>query len=122
VLLLTNIPDKLLQWIYSKAKIFVLPSISEGLPLSLLEAMSSGCIPVVSKIPEISTMIPPEVVVFIKPNDVEELKRKLEELIVNENLARTKSMLVREFIRKNYDWSVIATRIARIYYSLLNGK
>ena len=32
----------------SKANIFILPSRGEGLPISLIEAMSSGCIPIIS--------------------------------------------------------------------------
>jgi len=39
---------------YSQAKIFLLTSNYEGFPLTLMEAISSGCFPVVRNIPEIS--------------------------------------------------------------------
>jgi len=39
---------------YNQAKIFLLTSNYEGFPLTLMEALSSGCFPVVRDIPEIS--------------------------------------------------------------------
>jgi len=39
---------------YSNSKIFLLSSDYEGFPLTLMEALSSGCIPVLRNIPEIS--------------------------------------------------------------------
>ncbi|HWS48761.1 MAG TPA: glycosyltransferase [Candidatus Methanoperedens sp.] len=39
---------------YSNSKIFLLSSDYEGFPLTLMEAISSGCIPVLRNIPEIS--------------------------------------------------------------------
>jgi glycosyltransferase involved in cell wall biosynthesis len=40
-----------LKYIYQQYKIFVSTSLFEGNPKSTLEAMSAGCVPVVSKIP-----------------------------------------------------------------------
>lgn len=39
---------------YSQSKIFLLTSNYEGFPLTLMEAISSGCLPVVRNIPELS--------------------------------------------------------------------
>ena len=42
------------QYYYSHSKIFLLTSNYEGFPLTLIEAISSGCFPVVRDIPELS--------------------------------------------------------------------
>ncbi len=43
--------------IVSQAKIFILPSVSEGLSIALGEAMASGCVPVVSRVGELATLV-----------------------------------------------------------------
>lgn len=78
----TNLPEY-----YQAADIFVLPSYTEGLPLSILEAMSCG-------LPIITTNVGgiPEVVengkngFIIDPGDADKLKEKLEKITVDENL------------------------------------
>ena len=45
-----NLPNTELMEVYKKYKFFILPSIFEGNPKVLLEAMSTGCIPMVSNI------------------------------------------------------------------------
>ena len=45
-----NLPNTELMDVYKKYKFFILPSIFEGNPKVLLEAMSTGCIPMVSNI------------------------------------------------------------------------
>lgn len=42
------VPQDLLQSFYDKANIYLLPSQNEGVPVSLIEAMKSGCIPIVA--------------------------------------------------------------------------
>lgn len=45
------VPNDAMPALYRSADVFVLPSAFEGLPVALLEAMSHGCIPVVTDIP-----------------------------------------------------------------------
>jgi glycosyltransferase involved in cell wall biosynthesis len=40
---------------YEDSKIFILTSDYEGFPLTLMEAISCGCYPIVNNIPEVST-------------------------------------------------------------------
>jgi glycosyltransferase involved in cell wall biosynthesis len=88
-----GVPTHFLGWcddverLYQVADIFVLPSLWEGLPLALLEAMVSG-VPVVAT--EVSAM--PEVVqhevngILVPPGDVDALAAAVERLIVDGQL------------------------------------
>ena len=75
---------------YQEADIFVLPSYTEGLPLSILEAMSCG-------LPIITTNVGgiPEIIesgfngFMVSPQDSNELKEKLE-ILVNDSNLRSK--------------------------------
>lgn len=87
----------------NKSHVFLLPSYSEGLPLSILEAMSSG-------IPIISTNIAgiPEVVLnevngfLIKPGDYEELANKMRYFIKNTGEIKRMGIKSRELILKKF--------------------
>lgn len=65
-----------LQELYSNAFLYVLPSDIEGMPMSLLEAMSYGNKCLVSNIPENTEVINEDCLVFEKSN-VESLKEQL---------------------------------------------
>ena len=63
--------------IYSNAYVYVLPSKLEGMPLSLLEAMSYGNCVIGSDIAEIADVVEDKAILFKKAN-VEDLKEKLQ--------------------------------------------
>jgi glycosyltransferase involved in cell wall biosynthesis len=49
-------PERLVE-IYQRHRIFILPSVTEGIPLSLLEAMACGLCPIVSNVGGISDVV-----------------------------------------------------------------
>ena len=61
------------------AYIYTLPSDLEGMPLSLLEAMSYGNCCLVSDIPECAEVVEDKALIFQKSN-VEDLQEKLQEI------------------------------------------
>ena len=63
---------------YSNAYIYTLPSDLEGMPLSLLEAMSYGNCCLVSDIPECAEVVEDKALIF-KKSDVEDLREKLQD-------------------------------------------
>lgn len=67
----------MLEEIYSNAYVYVLPSKLEGMPLSLLEAMSYGNCVIGSDIAEIADVVEDKAILFKKAN-VEDLKEKLQ--------------------------------------------
>ena len=67
----------LLDELYSNAYIYTLPSDLEGMPLSLLEAMSYGNCCLVSDIPECTEVVENKALIF-KKSDVDDLQEKLQ--------------------------------------------
>ena len=70
------VQGSLLEELYSNAYIYTLPSDLEGMPLSLLEAMSYGNCVIGSDISEISEVVADKAVLFHKSN-VADLREKL---------------------------------------------
>ena len=68
----------MLDELYSNAYIYTLPSDLEGMPLSLLEAMSYGNCCLVSDIPECAEVVEDKALIFQKTN-VEDLQEKLQD-------------------------------------------
>ncbi|MDH5178762.1 MAG: glycosyltransferase [Gammaproteobacteria bacterium] len=50
--------NDVMAW-YQRAKVFVLPSAWEGVSIAMLEAMASGCVPVVSKVGDLGDLVVP---------------------------------------------------------------
>lgn len=68
------VQGQLLDELYSNAYIYTLPSDLEGMPLSLLEAMSYGNCCLVSDIPECTEVVEDKAIIF-KKSDVSDLKK-----------------------------------------------
>lgn len=105
---------RVLEELYSNAYIYTLPSDLEGMPLSLLEAMSYGNCCVVSDIAECTEVVEDKAVVFKKGN-VDELKRTLQELLDDPNKVKSYKERVTEFITKKYDWNQVVDSTLELY-------
>lgn len=83
---ISEIEDKMK--IYANSKIFISCSKGEGFPVSLLEAMSCGCVPVVSNVGDIVDMINQgeNGYVFNDTENEKEFTHYLLELLVNKQL------------------------------------
>jgi glycosyltransferase involved in cell wall biosynthesis len=100
-----------LQELFSHARLFVLPSYHEGLPISLLEAMSY-CLPVlVSEIPANKQIALPENRFFMRGN-VESLFNGLEKQL-NCNFEPVNYDLT------PYNWDYIAMQTKAVYEQVL---
>ena len=81
----TNNPQKF----YLRSKIFLLTSNYEGFPLTLLEAISCGCYPIINNIPEIRKFFDRQPDKFIFNNTLQAVK-KITTQIPNPNYKRLK--------------------------------
>ena len=73
------VQGQILKELYSNAYVYTLPSDLEGMPLSLLEAMSYGNCCLVSNIPECTEVVEDKALVF-KKSDVNDLFTKIQKV------------------------------------------
>lgn len=103
-----------LEELYSNAYIYTLPSDLEGMPLSLLEAMSYGNCCLVSDIDECTEVVEDKAVIF-KKSDVNDLKKMLQELCVQSDEVEMLKKQATEFICNKYNWDEIVQATLKLY-------
>lgn len=108
------VQGQILEELYSNAYLYTLPSDLEGMPLSLLEAMSYGNCCVVSDIDECTEVVEDKSVIFKKSN-VEDLKRKIQELCDNPEIVQTYKKDTADFICKKYNWDEVVEKTLQLY-------
>lgn len=108
------VQGQVLEELYSNAYIYTLPSDLEGMPLSLLEAMSYGNCCVVSDIAECADVVEDKAVVFQKSN-VEDLRDKLQTLCDDPERVDTYKKEAAEFIVGKYNWDDVTTATVNLY-------
>lgn len=108
------IQGQVLDELYSNCYIYVLPSDLEGMPLSLLEAMSYGNCCVVSDIDECAKVVDDKAVIFRKSN-VEDLKEKLKLLLDDEALVQKYKDEAADYICRKYGWDRVVEKTVKVY-------
>lgn len=113
VVLTGYITGEVLNQVFSHARLFVLPSYHEGLPIALLEAMSYGLPVVVSDIPanrEVDLVADS----FFTCGDVQKLRRKLVD-VLGSGLTDGDGADYRAHIVEKYNWEKIAKQTIAVY-------
>ncbi|MCR5528935.1 MAG: glycosyltransferase family 4 protein [Saccharofermentans sp.] len=105
---------RILEELYSNSYIYCLPSDLEGMPLSLLEAMSYGNCCLVSDIPECTEVIGDRAAVFKKSN-VEDLRLVLQQLIDNPERVMAYKNTASDYIISKYNWDEVAEKTLKLY-------
>lgn len=108
------VQGQLLRELYSNAYVYVLPSDVEGMPLSLLEAMSYGNCCVVSDIPECAEVVEDKGYIFPRGN-TKQLAKCLQALCDDNLPVIITKRSAEEFICGKYDWDAVARRTLELY-------
>ena len=108
------VQGKILNELYSNAYVYCLPSDLEGMPLSLLEAMSYGNCCLTSDIPECLEIIEDKAVSFHK-GDINDLHRKLQYLIDNPQLVQMYKSQSSDYICSKYNWDDVVDQTLQLY-------
>jgi glycosyltransferase involved in cell wall biosynthesis len=101
---------------YMHAGLFVLPSSHEGLPITLLEALSYGLPILASDIPaNKEVQLPPEH--YFPLGNTASLAEKLREFTQHPVTPQARETR-REWVRQRYDWHDIARRTLAVYQNI----
>lgn len=105
----------LLEALFAHAYIYVLPSTVEGLPISLLEAMSYGTMCLTSDIEENRTVLNGNGYTF-RNREPEDLKCCLEKLLISK--ADYNQLKTIEYIQENFSWDRAAAETELVYNTI----
>ena len=113
------ISEKERDLLLRKTDIFILPSYAEGMPMSILEAMSYS-------IPVISTFVGgiPELIsdgesgFLITPGDIDALYQRLASLVKNEKLRSEFGLKAGLIVKSKHNIDIVSQKIDTVYNTL----
>ena len=108
------VQGQMLEELYSNAYIYTLPSDLEGMPLSLLEAMSYGNCCLVSDIQECTEVVEDKALIFKKSN-VQDLQNKLQEACNRTEKVMELKQQAADYICKKYNWDDVVEETLKLY-------
>lgn len=110
--------DELLR----KCSIYVLPSYYEGMPVSVLEGMAYGCVPVVTYVGGIKDMIEDEIDgIFVEPKRVESLENGLKKAIKSKEDRKKIGGNARKKVIEKYEIQANIRQLLSIYEEVLGS-
>ncbi len=108
------VQGQILKELYSNAYVYTLPSDLEGMPLSLLEAMSYGNCCLVSNIPECTEVVEDKALVF-KKSDVNDLLTKIQKACDHPEMVMKMKNQAADFICEKYNWDEVVKETMKLY-------
>lgn len=103
-----------LEELYSNAYVYCLPSDLEGMPLSLLEAMSYGNCCLTSDIAECAEVVEDKALTF-KKSDTYDLQHKLQFACDNEQEVQKLKNQAADYICDRYNWDDVVNQTLKLY-------
>ena len=110
------VQGQMLEELYSNAYVYTLPSDLEGMPLSLLEAMSYGNCCITSDIAECAEVVGEKALLF-KKSDVDDLKEKLQYACDHPDAVQRLKNGAADFICQKYNWDEVVEQTLKLYQS-----
>ncbi len=103
---------------YQNCDIFVLPSVWEGLPLTLMEAAASGLPVITTDVGGItSVFVHEENALIVRPGDVKQLARNMQKVVLDKEL-QNKLRINARMLAQNHSWENSAARLENVYGQL----
>ena len=108
---------------FASSDVFVLPSLFEGMPYVVLEAMAAGKPVIASRLPGLTEVIREGIngVLFEKGND-EDLAEAILRLKHDREAARKMGEAARRIARDQFNWQKMSIRTIETYWKVLRAK
>lgn len=113
VILTGFVQGRMLEELYSNCYVYVLPSDIEGMPISLLEALSYGKRCLVSDILE-NTEVTGTLADTFHHGDSHDLQEHLEHILANPDMI-PEADTIRTYIQDRYDWNIVVKETLMLY-------
>jgi glycosyltransferase involved in cell wall biosynthesis len=106
--------------ILARSSIFAFPSLKEGLPISVLEAMACGTPIVGSAIPGIRDVITDgQDGILVPPESQEQLANAILTLLNDSKLRKRIGQKARQTVTEKYNWDIVLGKIEKLYYEVV---
>jgi glycosyltransferase involved in cell wall biosynthesis len=106
--------------VYAGMDIFVLPSLNEGLPMTVLEAMAASRPVVATRVGAIPKVVEDgQTGLLVEPGDVFGLRGAIYRLLSNPDLRRRLGQQARARVLQHYTSDIMALRYAELYQQVL---
>lgn len=113
-------PDEAIPQYYASARAYVLPSVWEGHPLTILEAWASGTPVIASSVEGIEEFVDHERTGYlVPPKSPGELADALRFVLQNPQTAREWGQNARELVEAEYSWESVADRTNELYRDIV---
>ena len=109
--------------VYASLDVFVLPSLNEGMPLTVLEAQAANRAVIGSRVGAVPQLIQHrETGLLIEPGDVASLRNAMLELLADASLRAGLAARGQARVREHYSAESMARRYLSLYEDLLGGR
>jgi glycosyltransferase involved in cell wall biosynthesis len=106
--------------IYAAMDVFVLPSLNEGLPMTILEAMAASRPVIATRVGAIPKVIKDgETGLLVDPADVDGLRNALSHLLTDSDLCRRIGSAGHDWVSRNYTSEAMALKYRQMYDEVL---
>ena len=98
---------------FYRSNVFLLPTyyINEGQPVSIVEAMAYGCVPIVTEYRHIPMMVNEINGCYVKPRCPEDIAKQVKFLVMHPNVYASKSMQSIADYQQKFKFEVYANRV-----------
>lgn len=115
------VPNEALPDVYRDADIFLLSSLAEGVPRTLLEAMACGLPVICTGLPQLKRIVH-GCGLTVPPGDSHTLAKAIQMLVSNPGLAHELGVGGRERVQKNYSWDDTVQKTLLLYGDIIESR
>ncbi len=118
--LLSRVPRRQMLDLMASARVALLPSLVDGTPNSMFEAMACGALPIVSPLPTLTPLVEdPLNVLFARNLYPDEIASALRRAMTDDALVEAAAIENETFVRRYADRATLAPKVVAYYLTLV---